>query len=155
MPAGPGGNVAVDGCFVDPVGRTQPGHNVQSPCRSTRTQAQEHSPHPTRTEMSRQAYDGERPEQVPSVTTPASDGHDPIHDRDIGFRVAIAYSHPDITHARATSCPICTCAHVGCGWEGELCPVDLFGFRFSSSFDRARSVSWFLGCRGESSIGCP
>jgi len=135
------GDPAVDGGRVHSAGRLLPGHNVQSPSRSTRTPAHGHSPQPAQTKMSRRAADGESPEQAPSVTTPSHDGHDPIHDRDTGLRVAIAYRPPRITHARATRCPMCTCAHGGCGWEGELCPVDLLGFRFSGSFDRACFVS--------------
>jgi hypothetical protein len=37
--------------------------------------------------------------------------HDPENDHETGIRVAFAPRHPQITHARATSCLMCTCAH--------------------------------------------
>ncbi len=53
------------------------------------------------------------PRQDLSRMTVTHDSHDPENDHDTGIGVAIAYSHPQITHAPATSCPMCTCAHSG------------------------------------------
>jgi len=91
---GHSGDPAVDGGVGHSAGCLWPGNNVQAMSRSTRTQAQERSPQLAQTKMPRQAHDGERPEQAPNAATPTSDGHDPIHDRDTGPRIAKARQHP-------------------------------------------------------------
>jgi hypothetical protein len=109
MPAGPGGNVAVDGGFVDLVGRSQPVFGRHSLSQPARTQVQDRSPQLAHTKTPRQFHDRERPERTPSATTPAHDGRDLIHDRDTELRIPNPRRHPQITHARATQLPMSTC----------------------------------------------
>ena len=102
MPAGPGGNVAVDGGFVDPVGRSWFGDYVQFLIESPKTQPQDHSAYPTHSKMPRNPLHGEAREQNLSDTTSTRDCHRLESDRDADFSIAIAHRHPQNTHARAT-----------------------------------------------------
>ncbi len=104
IPAGLGGNVAVDGGFADPGGRSGPGHDVQILAESPKTQPQDRSPYPTHSKIPRDPLHGESRGENLSQTTATRDCHHPENenDRDTGFSIAIAHRHPQITHARAT-----------------------------------------------------
>jgi hypothetical protein len=108
---GIGGDPVVDGGFVVPVGRSRSGHSVESVPRSTRMRTEAHSQHRTRTRTSRKQFHGERPEHSPSATTATDTSRDPKYERFTPVEVAVARTHPQITHALAPSCPVCTSAH--------------------------------------------
>ena len=117
------GDPVVEGDLGGPVGHSRVEQPVRALSGSARTQAQNHSPHPPHARMSRQSHDRETREQNLSSTIVTRVSHDPENDHETGIRVAFAPRHPQITHARATSCPVCTCAHVhiggGCDGYGQ------------------------------------
>ncbi len=108
---GHGGDPTVEGGSVDAVRRLWPKNGLPCLFGWTRTRDQEHSSQPTHAKMQRPSHERRDPEQIRSSTIAARDINHPKNDRDTGLRVAIAHRHPRITHARATSCPVCTCAH--------------------------------------------
>lgn len=113
MLIGLSGDLAVDGGFIVPVGRSCPEHNAQPLIGSARTQALDHSPHLIYPKMPRRSQDRERSEQTLSTTTPDYDSHDRIHDHDADLLVANARRHLQITHAHATSWLMSTCRQGG------------------------------------------
>ena len=109
--AGGSGNPVIDGDLVRPVGCSGTKHAVQALSGSLRTQPQDDTPHPADASRPMQAHDQEVPEHDLSRITATRDSRDPENNRGTVLRVANALRHPQITHARATSCPVCTCAH--------------------------------------------
>ena len=104
-------NPVVEGDLVHPVGCSEAEHAARGLCRSSRIQSQETIPHPGDASRPMQYHDQEVPEHDLSRMTATHDSHDPENNRGTVLRVAIAPRHPQITHAHATSCPMCTCAH--------------------------------------------
>ncbi len=100
------GDSVVDDGPVGPVGDSRAEQSVRALSGSARTQAQEHSPHPTHTKMPRQSHDREPPEHNRSTANAIHDRNDPKNGHDTGRLVANARRHPQITHAPATSCPV-------------------------------------------------
>jgi len=109
-PVGLGGDPALEARRAVPAGRSWREDNVRFLSGSARTQAQEHSPQLAHAKTPRDSHDREPPKQNRSTVTATRDNDDPMDDHDIGLLVAIAHRHPQITHAPATSCPVCTCA---------------------------------------------
>ncbi len=106
------GDPAVEGGFVHPDSHSWPELNARSQSGSARTQAQDHSPHPTHAKMSRHSHDRETREQSLSTTIATRVSHDPEDDHDMGIRVAFAPRHPQITHTRTHVQQVARCAHV-------------------------------------------
>jgi hypothetical protein len=102
------GDPAFVGGFVVVVGRSCSEYDVQFLSESPGTQTQDHSPHPSHTKRPRQMHDQEPPGQDLSRMIAT---RDPKNYSDSSLHVANAHRHPQDTHARATSCPLCTCTH--------------------------------------------
>jgi len=81
------GDPALVGGFVVVVGRSCSEYDIQFPSKSHRTQAQNHSPHPTHTNGPRQTHDQEPPEQDLSRMIAA---HDPEKNHDTDIRVGMS-----------------------------------------------------------------
>jgi len=125
------GDPVVEGGLGGPVGHSRTEQPVRALSGPARTQAQKRSPHPPHARMSpsvsRQSHDRETREQNLSSTIATRVSHDLENDHETGIRVAFAHRHPQITHALATSCPVCTCAHhrwlwwtwIGARWRGS------------------------------------
>ena len=104
------GDPAFVGGFVVSAGRSCSEYDIQFLSESLRTQTQDHSPQPTHTNRPGQTHDQEPPGQDLSRMIAT---HDPEKDHDMDIRVANAHTHPQNTHAHATSCPLYTCTHRG------------------------------------------
>jgi len=99
------GGPATEGGISDSAGHLRPKNGLPSFSGSARTQAQDHSPHLTHAKMSRRSsHRREAAEQYLIRMTAAHDSHHAKNDRDTGILIAIPAAHPQITHARATSC---------------------------------------------------
>ena len=96
---GPNGDPVVEGGFVCPVGPSWSEHDVQFLSESSRTQAQDHPPHPTHTNRPMQSHDREAHIRILRTTTAADDRHDPANERCTPVATALCAQTPS-NHTR-------------------------------------------------------